>query len=131
MPAITAQITAPTPIRARLTHPVINAELLRAGMQGAAGVGVPAGGTAGQVLTKASSADNDTVWSSSGASDKTYSQAFISQSTVTVTHNLGKHPSINTFDSAGDEVIGEVEYLSVNEVLVKFTAPFSGTVICN
>lgn len=34
-----------------------------AGVQGPPGVGVPVGGTAGQVLTKQSNADNDTIWS--------------------------------------------------------------------
>ena len=36
------------------------------GSQGAAGVGVPSGGTTGQVLTKASNSDYDTIWVTGG-----------------------------------------------------------------
>lgn len=44
----------------------------RTSLKGADGLGVPAGGTTGQVLTKLSDADNDTVWKdpSGGASYK-------------------------------------------------------------
>lgn len=65
------------------------------------------------------------------ALDKTYTQSFTAQSTVTVVHNLGKLPSVNVIDSAGDEVEGEVYYESVNVVIVTFSYPTSGRIICN
>lgn len=66
-----------------------------------------------------------------GSGDLTYSQAFTVASSVTVTHNLGKYPSVMVIDSAGDEVEGAVEHTSANELVVTFAAAFSGTVYCN
>jgi hypothetical protein len=63
--------------------------------------------------------------------DKTYTHDFTAQSVVTVTHNLGKLPSVNVIDSAGDEVQGDVYYVNTNEVIVSFSYPTSGRVICN
>ncbi len=48
------------------------------GLPGADGLGVPAGGTTGQVLTKLSNADNDTTWADPAGGDPTqYSNAEI------------------------------------------------------
>jgi len=49
-----------------LTTATNTVEVEAAGPQGAPGVGVPTGGSAGQVLRKASGTDYDTQWSSSG-----------------------------------------------------------------
>ena len=48
-----------------------------------------------------------------------------------ITHNLGKYPSVTVTDSAGDEVEGEVRYNGVNSVTVTFSAPFSGKAYLN
>lgn len=66
-----------------------------------------------------------------GTGDLTFSQSFSSTSSVTVTHNLNKYPSVTVIDSAGDEVEGSVDYLSLNQLTITFSAPFSGTAICN
>lgn len=66
-----------------------------------------------------------------GTSDKYYTQSFTNLSTVVVTHNLGKYPSIVIFDSANDEVEGHVEHNSVNQLTVTFSSSFSGRVVCN
>jgi hypothetical protein len=63
--------------------------------------------------------------------DKTFSYDFTAQAVVTVTHNLGKLPSVNVIDTAGDEVQGEVYYTNVNEIIVSFSYPTSGRIICN
>ena len=60
-----------------------------------------------------------------------FEQAFSSASSVTVNHNLGYKPAVTVIDSAGDECIGDVDHLSNNELIVTFSAPFSGTVLCN
>jgi hypothetical protein len=60
-----------------------------------------------------------------------YTQPFTSQSVVTVTHNLGKYPSVTVLDSAGDQCEGDVDQLSTSQLTVTFSAPFSGTVYCN
>jgi hypothetical protein len=89
---------------------------------------IPAGSGAGKVLTSDSSG-NMTLQSPSAV--LSYSQAFSSASVVTVTHNLGKYPSVTVLDSAGDECEGDVDQLTGNQLTVTFSAPFSGTVYCN
>ena len=49
----------------------------------------------------------------------------------TITHGLGKRPSVTVVDSAGTAVIGEIEYLDDNTVRLTFCSAFSGTAYCN
>jgi hypothetical protein len=66
------------------------------------------------------------------STDKHYSHNQNSASaTWTITHNLGKNPSISVVDSAGTGVIGQVSYVSLNQLIVYFTEPFSGKVYLN
>lgn len=58
-------------------------------------------------------------------------QPFTSQSSVTVTHNLGKKPSVTVLDTTGDEVEGEINHVSTNELTIDFSSSFSGSVILN
>lgn len=51
--------------------------------------------------------------------------------TWTVTHNMGKNPSVSIVDSSGDEVEGEVTYVSTNQLIITFSAPFSGVAYLN
>lgn len=46
--------------------------------------------------------------------------------TWTIIHPLGGYPSVTVVDSASTAVIGEVSYISTSQVVVEFTAPFSG-----
>lgn len=55
----------------------------------------------------------------------------VSSDTWEVTHELGKEPAVTVVDSAGTEVIGEVEYVSLNKCILRFQAPFSGKAIFN
>ena len=48
-----------------------------------------------------------------------------------VVHNLNKLPAVTTVDNAGDEVGGEVEHVSINELNIKFNAAFSGKTYVN
>lgn len=48
-----------------------------------------------------------------------------------VTHNLNKYPSITVLDSAGTVVIGEIEHVSINKLILTFKGAFSGKAICN
>ena len=103
-----------------------------AGIQGAPGKGVALGGDTGDILTKLSADDYDTAWTpANDLADKTYTQDFTVASSVTVTHNLGKYPAVTVIDSAGDEVEGDVEHLSTNQLQVSFSGSFSGIVLCN
>lgn len=47
-------------------------------------------------------------------------------STWTINHTLGGRPSVTVVDSANTVVHGEVQYVSNSQVVVLFSAPFSG-----
>ena len=49
----------------------------------------------------------------------------------TIAHNLNKYPAITIVDSGGTVVIGEIEYINLNLVYVKFNGIFSGKAYCN
>lgn len=50
----------------------------------------------------------------------------------TITHNLGKVPSVTVIDSAGDEIEGHVNYPDpLTQVVLTFSAPFSGKAYLN
>lgn len=46
--------------------------------------------------------------------------------TWVINHELGGYPSVTVVDTASTTVIGEVSYVSTSQVVVEFTAPFSG-----
>jgi len=48
-----------------------------------------------------------------------------------VNHNLNKRPAVTVVDSAFREVIGNVEYIDDNNVLLTFSDPFSGEAYFN
>jgi hypothetical protein len=102
------------------------------GPRGEDGAALPPGGTDGQVLTKLSSTDSDADWETiSFVDDKTFKQDFTNTNSVIVTHNLGKYPAVMVINSAGDEVFGDINYVSASLVVVSFSASFSGSVLCN
>lgn len=49
-----------------------------------------------------------------------------SASTWTITHNLGFFPSVTVIDSGNNTVIGNVTYISENQLSVSFNATFGG-----
>lgn len=65
------------------------------------------------------------------SSDKNYTAPFAPTSSLLVTHNLNKYPSVDIINSAGDEVIGSVNYIDLNSLLITFSAPFGGRLTCN
>jgi hypothetical protein len=46
--------------------------------------------------------------------------------TWVVPHNLRRHPSVRTQDSAGTVVLGALEYVDENTLIVRFSASFGG-----
>lgn len=48
-----------------------------------------------------------------------------------IQHNLGKYPSITVVDSAGSEVVGDVNHTSTNSVEITFMSAFSGKAYLN
>lgn len=63
----------------------------------------------------------------SAGADSTYVHVqSLPASVWTITHSLGFWPNITTVDSAGEQVEGEVDYVSSTAVRVTFSAAFSG-----
>lgn len=68
----------------------------------------------------------------SGSGDLHYEHDQLSpQSVWTISHNLGKYPSISVVDSGGNVVIGEIEHIDNNNVTLTFSSAFSGKAYCN
>lgn len=87
-----------------------------AGSQGPAGVGVPTGGTAGQVLAKKSGTNYDTEWvdqtgGGGGTSDYT---------------DLTSKPSINNVTLTGNKSLSDLGAASESAVAAKYTKPSTG-----
>ena len=51
--------------------------------------------------------------------------------TWTITHNLGKFPSVSVVDTADTQVYGDVEYIDDNSLRVTFSAAFGGKAYLN
>jgi len=51
--------------------------------------------------------------------------------TWTITHNLGRYPSVTIVDSGGSVVMGDVGYITNNQLKVTFTSAFSGKAYLN
>lgn len=66
------------------------------------------------------------------STDKNYvhNQRYASESWHII-HNMNKYPSITIVDSANNIVLGEINYISLNEVIVKFIGTFSGKAFLN
>jgi hypothetical protein len=50
----------------------------------------------------------------------------VSASTWTISHNLGVFPSVSVVDNGGNLVIGDVLYITENQVSISFSASFGG-----
>lgn len=48
-----------------------------------------------------------------------------------IAHGLNKMPSVTVEDSAGNHVIGEIEYIDSNNLNIKFSGAFSGRAYLN
>lgn len=55
----------------------------------------------------------------------------VASSEWTIFHGLGKHPSVDVFDSAGDQVEGDVRHMDENQLLILFSSPFAGVAYLN
>lgn len=49
----------------------------------------------------------------------------------TIEHNLNKYPTATVIDSAGNEIICDIQYLDKNSCVVTMTSPFKGKAILN
>ena len=62
----------------------------------------------------------------SGNNSYVHTQSAASDNWV-INHNLGYNPNVTVLDSAGTQVIGEIEYNTINKLTLKFSTAFSGT----
>jgi hypothetical protein len=79
-------------------------------------------------------AGTGTVTINAVSSDRSYTHRQLSSSTTwVISHNLGKNPSVVTYDSTMSKrvVIGDVEYVDLNTVKVYFGLPFAGEAYLN
>ena len=55
----------------------------------------------------------------------------VASATWSVSHNLGKLPSVTVVDTAGSVVVGDVSYTDNNNLIVTFNNSFSGEAYIN
>lgn len=60
----------------------------------------------------------------------TFAQAIASRE-WTIQHGLNKYPSVTVVDSGDNIVLGDVEYIDLNNCVCRFNAPFSGKAYLN
>jgi hypothetical protein len=88
--------------------------------------------TQGKIVYKVSDALFVSLGLSSGGGDLTYQFNQLTPSSLwDIVHNMGKCPSVMVVDSAGSVVEGDISYLTLNRVQVRFTGAFSGTAYLN
>jgi hypothetical protein len=49
-----------------------------------------------------------------------------SSNTWNISHNLDYYPNVEIVDSAGNVVIGDIQYIDLNNIIINFTDPFAG-----
>ena len=48
-----------------------------------------------------------------------------------INHSLGKYPSVTVINNDLKEVVGDIEYIDLDNIRITFSSEFSGKVICN
>lgn len=68
----------------------------------------------------------------SGSGDLHYEHTqAVPSTTWDITHNLHKRPAVLVEDSAGDEVEGQIDFVTADRLVITFSAAFSGRAILN
>lgn len=64
--------------------------------------------------------------------DKTYTHTqSVASKEWHIIHDLQKYPSVSVVDSAGNIVVGDVEYISNSKIIIRFSGAFSGKAYLN
>jgi hypothetical protein len=67
-----------------------------------------------------------------GGGDKNYVHTQGSAASVwSVTHSLGKYPTVEIVDSGNNALLTDIHYIDVNSLTVSFAGPASGKAYCN
>lgn len=48
-----------------------------------------------------------------------------------INHNLNRYPNVTVIDDEGNEIIGDVKYISTNEITVTFSEECTGKIFLN
>lgn len=92
---------------------------------------LPQGGTAGQFLVKNSSNNYDASWQTVATDRRYIHEQGSAESVWTINHNMNCYPSVTVVDSAKSTVIGHVQYIDTNNLTITFTAAFKGIAYLN
>ena len=79
-------------------------------------------------------ARGEAMWKciSESISDKNMVVPFFNTSSVTIDHCFGKYPSVTILDDMDEEIMGDVDHVSINRVVVLFDREvFCGKIILN
>jgi len=49
----------------------------------------------------------------------------------TINHNLGRYPELTIIGADGNQIITDVEHVSINTAIVHFATPITGKAVCN
>jgi len=63
--------------------------------------------------------------------DLNYTHVQASSTSWAIPHNLGKIPSVTVIDGYGNRVHGDVDYVDLNNLTIKFNTAFAGTAYLN
>ena len=96
----------------------------------------PPGGVSGEVLGYIGPGPNDVDWvsvgtPSGGDANFVYDGTGVPTISWTVTHNLGKYPSVMVVDTGNTVLEVNVHYVSVNQLTITFASPTSGKAYLN
>jgi hypothetical protein len=86
-----------------------------------------------EIFKCVSNVSGEANWQSivSASSDKNLVVPFTNQSVITITHNFGKFPSVTILDENDEEIMADVDHISMNQCVITFNREFSGKVILN
>lgn len=103
--------------------------LIKRGLQ----ANLPSSASIGELLF---TTDTKRVYVGTGSGITLVSGTFIfsqnsSSASWHINHSLGKFPSVTVVDSAGTQVFGDVTQVDANNIILNFSAPFSGTAYLN
>lgn len=111
----------------------INVSITETGPKGDPGVGLQyewVGSRLGIKTEAESDFEYVDLVAASGDTAYTHNQISASREWL-VFHNLGKYPSVTVVDSAGTVVVGDIQYLNTEELIISFTSEFSGRAFLN
>ena len=76
--------------------------------------------------------DSGFITAADVTSDRHFSHEWVTPTTqITITHNLGKHPSVTVIDTGGNEFVCAVEHIDNSSVTLTFSQAIRGTAYFN